>query len=73
MDKLCIYCKHCIMEFGHPSYSDLTPGEEWEFSCHKRGSLKLSISGCDTTREEYIKEIRKAQGCKMYEIAEGLK
>ena len=35
-DRICVQCRHFILEMGEPDSSDVTPGADAEISCDKR-------------------------------------
>ena len=58
-DRTCLFCKHFEFDPGSPHYSELTPGIDSEFICHKG---RWSMSNWDN-RSDFVDAIAKGLTC----------
>lgn len=67
MEKICLFCKHFVLETGEPDLSDVTPGYEGQIRCNKYHWVLDMFS--DTT-ETYRKYQLQAQTCSDFELTD---
>lgn len=60
-DKICLECRHCYVDGGHPGYSEYTPSSPFEFGCSK--GYNIGYHRHDTTKESLLKGIQQAADC----------
>ena len=64
MENVCIFCKHWRFDSGEAWYSDLTPGTNWDSSCHKG---KWECYGSNISEEDYRGHLLTAKNCELFE------
>ncbi len=63
--RLCLECKHCWLNTGHPGFSEYTPTAPFEFSCF--AGVQFKTVAFNDTKGDLLEDIRRAETCHMFE------
>jgi hypothetical protein len=61
--KVCYFCEHFTLSTASPSYSDYTPGSDFEMWCDKS---VWKFDSYDTSEREFAEILQTAEKCEFY-------
>ena len=67
MSKLCIGCEHFTIDFGHPDWSELTPGDPPSITCAKQ---LIDVDPYRLTTTDFRRVLETAETCPEYSFRE---